>query len=144
MVKRQDAMKETEVEETFRIVFDQLIEGCQIVGPDGCYIYVNKTAEIQYRCSKEKLVGKKFIEVWPDIAGSKLLRFMNLCIEKKLSHNLEEVFSLLDGTVKQFKFNIQPIPLGVVILSQEIAPHRVITDESIQHLEQFEHEVARW
>jgi|GEM_PF-1259276 len=132
-------MKETEVEETFRIVFDQLIEGCQIVGPDGCYIYVNKTAEIQYRCSKEKLVGKKFIEVWPDIAGSKLLRFMNLCIEKKLSHNLEEVFSLLDGTVKQFKFNIQPIPLGVVILSQEIAPHRVITDESIQHLEQFEH-----
>ncbi len=37
--------------------FDHFLEGCQIIGFDGRYLYINDAAAIQNRRPKEELLG---------------------------------------------------------------------------------------
>jgi ligand-binding sensor protein len=50
-------------EERSRSTLDQMLEGCQILGFDWRYIYLNHTAEIQNRRSNKELLGKHYTDV---------------------------------------------------------------------------------
>ena len=50
-----------------RDVLDSLLEGCQVIGFDYTYLYVNETVVAQGRQSREQLLGRTMTECYPGI-----------------------------------------------------------------------------
>ncbi|MCX6272237.1 MAG: response regulator [Bacteroidetes bacterium] len=120
-------------EERFRSTLDNMIEGCQIIGYDWRYLYVNKAAEKHYRRSKEELLGKMVTEVWPDLESTSLFDIEKQCMKERSVHHIESEFVFLDGTSGYFEFSIQPVPEGIFILSMDISL-RKMAEERNKHL----------
>lgn len=108
----------------FRSAFDNLLEGCQIIGFDWTYQYLNDSAVIHSHRSIEELLGKKYNEVWPGSENTDLFRIMQECMENRVPRNLENEFSYPDGTRGWFELRIQPVPVGIFILSVDITARK--------------------
>lgn len=96
---------------------DNLLEGFQIIGFDWKYLYLNNVAEAQSRLNNQKLIGRRFTEVWPGIEDTELYRHLNDCMTKRVPHHFNNEFKYPDGTAGWFELRIQPCQEGVLILS---------------------------
>jgi PAS domain S-box-containing protein len=105
-------------------ILDSLMEGCQIIGFDWCYRYINKAAEIHNQCTKEKLVGKKYMDMWPGIEKTEVFQFIRHCMEERTLQHTESNFTFSDGSEEWFDLSIQPVPEGVFILSIDITERK--------------------
>jgi PAS domain S-box-containing protein len=101
-------------------LFDNLLEGCQIIGFDWSYIYLNKTAEIHNRKPNTELKGTNYIKSWPGIENTNVFRVLKHCMEERIPEKIENEFIYSDGISKWFLLSIQPIPMGILILSVDI------------------------
>jgi PAS domain S-box-containing protein len=101
-------------------LFDNLLEGCQVLGLDWRYIYLNKTADIHNRCPGSELLGKLYTEMWPGIEKTYIYQVIKCCIEERKPEKIENEFTFPDGTVRWFLLSIQPLPQGVLILSEDV------------------------
>ena len=54
-------------DELYRSTLDNMLEGCQIIGHDWSYQYLNPTAEIHNRRPNHELLGNKYMDMWPGI-----------------------------------------------------------------------------
>ena len=63
----QDQQVLRESEERLHRALDSLMEGCQIIGYDWCYLYVNKAVAIQGKQTPEALLGRTMMEMYPGI-----------------------------------------------------------------------------
>lgn len=111
-------------EERFGITMDYLLEGCQIIGFDWRYIYINNAAEKHNRRPKEELIGKKYTDMWPGIESTHVFKLIKNCLEKRKPHNLENYFVFPDGSTGWFDLRIEPVPEGVFILSLDITNNK--------------------
>lgn len=116
------ALQESKVR--LRSILDCMMEGCQIIDRHGCYEYLNDLAEMHTRRKREELLGKKFADVWPGAESSELYIRVLRCLEESLVSRLEYEQILPDGSVRWFDFIIQPVPDGVMVLSQEISERK--------------------
>ncbi len=103
-----------------RSVLDHMLEGCQIIGFDWRYIYLNPTAEIHNRRSNAELLGNRYMDMWPGIENTKVFKIIEKVLEKRVSDHFENEFIFPDGTPGWFDLSIQPVPEGVFILSIDI------------------------
>jgi len=110
--------------EGFGSMLDHLPEGCQIIGYDWQYLYLNDAADMYNRRLKEELLGKKYMEVWPGIEKTDLFYFIKRCLEERIPHHQVNEFTYPDGTRGWFDISIQPVPEGVFILSKDISERR--------------------
>lgn len=101
-------------------LFDDLMEGCQIIGFNWKYIYLNKTACIHSHRSKEELVGKSYLEIWPGIEKTNVFKLIKDCLDNRTTHQIENLFEYEDGKNAWFNIAIKPIAEGVLILSVDI------------------------
>jgi len=111
-------------EERFRSTLDNMMEGCQIIGFDWKYIYINDVAEYHNRRPKEELLGNRYMDVWPGIEDTEIFRVMKQCLDYRTHHHMENEFLYPDGSVGLFDLRIQPVPEGVFILSVDITEHK--------------------
>jgi PAS domain S-box-containing protein len=109
--------------------FDSLLEGCQIIGFDWRYIYLNNAADIHNRRPKKELLGKKYMDVWPGIDQTEVFRLIRNCLEERALHQIENEFLYSDGNLGWFHLSIQPVPEGVLILSMDITERKRIEDD---------------
>jgi PAS domain S-box-containing protein len=107
-------------EELYRQTLDSLLEGCQIIGFDWRYIYINETAARHGRSTPDQLLNRTMPEVYPGIENTELFKHLKRCMEQRTSHQLENEFKYADGTTGWFELNIQPVPDGLFILSMDI------------------------
>jgi PAS domain S-box-containing protein len=117
-------------EERFRSTLDTMLEGCQMIGFDWRYIYLNGAADIHNRRPKEELMGNRYMDMWPGIEETELFRVIRHCLEERVSHHMENLFTYPDGTSGWFDLSIQPIPEGVFILSIDITERKNIEDRN--------------
>ena len=61
-------------EERSLITLDHMLEGCQIIGFDWRYLYVNRAAEIQNRRPSDELLGNRFMDMWPEIEETEVFK----------------------------------------------------------------------
>lgn len=122
-------------EERFRSTLDNMLEGCQIIGFDWRYIYINDTADIHNRRSKNELLGNKYMDMWPGIEETHVFAVIKKTLEERIAHQLENEFTYPDGTKGWFELSIQPVPEGVFILSIDITA-RKNSEEAIHKLNQ--------
>jgi two-component system cell cycle sensor histidine kinase/response regulator CckA len=100
-------------------ILDSLLEGCQVIGRDWRYLYVNDAVARQGRRPKEELLGRTMMEVYPGIEETPMFAALRQCMEDRISRHLENEFTFPDGSRGWFELRIAPVPEGVFILSLE-------------------------
>ncbi len=118
-------------------LFDNLLEGCQVLGFDWRYMYLNKAAEIHNRRSNNGLQGKTYTEIWPGIEATGVYAIIKACMEERTSKKIENEFIYPDGLISWFLLSIQPLPMGVLILSIDITDNKLSERKMMESEEKF-------
>jgi PAS domain S-box-containing protein len=101
-----------------------LLEGCQIISPEWRYLYVNDAVCRQAKRTREQLLGRTMMEVFPGIETTPMFSLLRQCLEDQLPRNMENQFVYPDGSDGWFELRFNPIPEGVFVLSVEITKRR--------------------
>lgn len=114
----------TKSEERSRSALDQMLEGCQIIGFDWRYIYLNHSAEIHNQRPNHELIGQRYQDMWPGIENTQVYKRIEHVLEKRVSSHFETDFVFPNGSTGWFDLSIQAVPEGVFILSIDITERK--------------------
>jgi PAS domain S-box-containing protein len=121
-------------EKQYRTTLDSMMEGCQIIDTDWRYVYLNDIAAEHGRRSKEELLGRTMMEAYPGIEKTEMFKHLKRCMEKRVSHRMENEFIYPDGTRSWFELSFEPVAEGIFILSIDIT-ERKQADETLKRSE---------
>jgi PAS domain S-box-containing protein len=119
-------------------VLDQLLEGCQIIGFDGTYIYVNDAVARHARRSKEELLGRRMVDVFPGVEQTVLFRTLTQCMAVRTLLEAEDEFVFPNGARGWFVLRFTPVPEGVLIFSEETTERKRTEERYRQLLENLD------
>jgi PAS domain S-box-containing protein len=111
-------------EERYRNTLDNMLEGCQIIGFDWRYLYVNDAVARHGHKSKEMLLGSTMMEIYPGIENTDMFAALRRCMTERTPNYMENEFTYPDGTTGWFDLAIQPVPEGVFVLSVDITERK--------------------
>lgn len=117
----------------YRRTLDHMLEGCQIIGFDWRYLYLNDTAARYGRQPKEELLGRTVMERYPGFETTEMYAVLRRCMEERTAQDQEFEFTYPDGLKAWFEFRIQPVPEGIFILTLDIT-ERKRAEEHIRKL----------
>lgn len=129
-------------ERNFRSTLDNMLEGIQIHDFNWKYLYMNESMVSFSRNTREGLMGKSLIEIYPGIEETKLFHTLNRCMKERVSERLETEFNFPDGTKSYFHLSIQPHPEGLLILSVDITKNKETENALIDEQDKFARIVA--
>lgn len=121
-IKAAQELLEKEIR--FRSTLSNMIEGCQIIGFDWRYVFINASAELHNRRPNAELMGKRYMDMWPGIEETQVFYLIKDCLQNRRAHHFENEFTFPDGTTGWFDLSIQPVPEGVFILSVDITERK--------------------
>lgn len=107
-------------EKSSQEILDNMQEGCQIIGPDWRFLYLNGAQIKQNKQTKEELLGHTMMERYPGIEKTELFARLKLCMEKREPQELETEFVFPDGSKGWFLVKVEPVPRGIFIISSDI------------------------
>ncbi|MCQ3939134.1 MAG: hypothetical protein DPW18_19125 [Chloroflexi bacterium] len=116
-------------EERFRNTLDNMLEGCQIIGFNWQYLYVNDAVARQGRIAKEALLNRTMMDMYPGIENTELFAVLQDCMEKRITRHMENLFVFPDGASGWFELSIQPVPEGIFILSIDITERKLAEEQ---------------
>jgi len=116
-------------------VMNSLLEGCQILGFDWTYLYLNEAAQRHNRRPNAELLGRKYQEMWPGIEQTEVYGHIRSCLVDRIPHTMENPFTFPDGAHGVFELRITPIPEGVFIMSLDIT-ERKAAEARLAHSEE--------
>jgi two-component system sensor histidine kinase/response regulator len=116
-------------EERFRGTLDRMMEGCQIIGPDYRYLYVNDTACTHGLRPREELLGRTMQEAYPGIEATPMFAAVRRSMDRKAPEHMENQFAYPDGSIGWFDLSFQPVPEGLFILSYDISERKRAEEE---------------
>jgi|GEM_PF-2064459 len=122
---------------------DNLLEGCQVIGHDWRYLYLNESAARFGRCRVDSLLGNTVMDMFPGIEHTRMYQAMQECMTERISRTEEFEFLYQDGDKAWFEFRIHPVPQGILVLSADISGRKhdkelvSASERHYQHL--FEH-----
>jgi PAS domain S-box-containing protein len=114
-------------------LMDHLLEGCQVIGPDWRYLYVNEAVAVHGRTTRDRLLGRTMMEVYPGIDQAPFFAKLRDCMTNRRAYQFENEFTFPDGATGWFELRIEPVPEGAFILSLDIT-ERKRAEARIQHL----------
>ncbi len=123
-------------EERFHL-FDYMLEGCQVIGFDWRYIYLNRSAEIHNRRPNAELIGFCYQDTWPGIEETDVYKLIKQTLDERVANSLENRFLFPDGSEGWFELSIQPVPEGVFILSLDISERKKAESALIKSEEKY-------
>jgi len=113
-----------EREQRLRSIMDSMIEGCQLIGNDWRYLYINAAAEVHNRRPNVELLGNKYMDMWPGIEATEVFDTIRRCLHDRIADHMESEFSFPDGKKGSFDLRIEPVPEGVLVLSVDITERK--------------------
>lgn len=116
--KAEIALKQSE--QRYRTTVHSILEGCQIVGFDWTYLYLNAAAEVHNRRPNSELLGNRLPEMWPGIEATSIYEYVRRCLEDRVATQDEVEFTFPDGVTGWFDVRVQPVPEGAFLLSIDI------------------------
>jgi PAS domain S-box-containing protein len=118
----EEAMRQSELR--LRSTLDAMLEGCQIIGFDWTYRYVNEAASRHGRRSRSDMVGKTMMEIYPGIEQSPLFGTLRHAMAERTPARLEFEFTFPDGVKKIFDLSVEPAPEGILVLAYDISDRK--------------------
>ncbi len=125
-------------EKRFREMLDNMLEGCQLIGHDWRYLYVNDVLAKQTRVPKEKLLGRTMMEVFPGIENTQLFINLQKCMAQRTPLITENEFAFPDGNKGLFNLSMLPVHEGLFVLSIDITESRKAEEELRKEREMLE------
>ncbi len=113
-------------EERYRTTLDSMLEGCQIIGFDWKYLYLNETAARHGRQSRSAMLGRTMMEVYPGIEKTEMFSILQYCMDEREPRHVDNEFLYSDGSRAWFELGIQPVPEGIFILSMDITERKEV------------------
>ncbi len=111
-------------EERYRSTLDNVLEGCQLIGSDWRYLYLNAAAAKQNRRPNEELLGQRMPDLWPGIEATPVFTLLRRCMEERIALHEEIEFVFADGSRGWFDVRTQPVPEGIFVLSIDISERK--------------------
>ncbi|SMD32582.1 Signal transduction histidine kinase [Reichenbachiella faecimaris] len=105
-------------------IFDEMIEGVQVIDQDWRYVYANDAVAKHAKLSKGDLVGATMMEKFPGIEKTPLFRLLGKCMQNKQSDTWLNEFDFPDKSKGYFELRIRPIEDGLLILSFDITAQK--------------------
>jgi PAS domain S-box-containing protein len=121
-------------QEQYHQTLDGLLEGCQIIGFDWRYIYINNAAARHGHQTPDQLINRTMMEVYPGIEDSELFSALKQCMEERTTRQMENRFEYPDGSSGWFELSIQPVPDGLFILSMDISAHKLSELQALKQI----------
>ena len=121
-------------------VLNHLMEGCQVVGYDWRYLYINDAGAEHGGKTREELLGHTVMDVFPEIVESPLFEQLDRCMTERVSHKMDTQLAHDDGSIRWFELQIQPVPEGLFVLTIDITKRKealVLAQESAEKLHLF-------
>ena len=125
-------------EKRYREALDNMLEGCQIFSSDLEYLYVNEALAKQAGLPREKLIGRRFNDLYPGMEETPLYKNMMKCLEERVSIHMENEFVFPDKTYKFFQLSFQPVPEGFLLMSVDITERKNAEKELLESLHEKE------
>ncbi len=110
--------------ELARDVLDNLAEGCQVIGFDWTYLYVNEALGRQGKTSPGELLGRTMMECYAGIETTPMFSVLRRCMADRSTERLENEFTFPDGSAGWFELRMVPVPQGVCVLSVDITERK--------------------
>lgn len=98
-------------------IFENMLEGVQVINNNWQYIYVNKAVVEHSKTSKKKLLGKTMMEAYPGIEHTAMFKKLEKCMATKTHKKILNEFEFPDGSKGFFELRMEPVDEGVLILS---------------------------
>lgn len=117
------ALKESE--ERYRTTLDNIMEGCQLIGFDWRYLYLNGAAARHNRRANAELLGRKMTDAWPGIEGTAVFAMLRRCMEERIALHEEIAFDFSDGGKGWYDVRCQAVPEGIFVLSIDITERKL-------------------
>lgn len=121
----------TQSNQKYMHVLDTMIEGCQVLGFDWRYLYVNDVVAKQGRVTKEEMPGRTMMDLYPGIEETPLFETLSRCMKDRTPARIETQFVYPDRQTGWFELSIEPVEEGLFILSMDIT-ERKHSEEAIQ------------
>ena len=86
--------------------------GCQVIGFDYRYQYVNEAVAEHGRTTTEALLGHRMMEVYPGIDSSPMFSVLQRCMQSREPAEMENEFTYPDGSTGWFMLKMEPVPGG--------------------------------
>ncbi|HQP97307.1 MAG TPA: PAS domain S-box protein [bacterium] len=113
----------------YQHTLDNMMEGCQIIGPDWRYLYINETAAQHGRKTRDELIGRTVMEVYPDYATTSLFAVLQHSMTERVPQRTDSEILYPDGTRGYFDLSVQPVPEGIFVLSVDITERKQAEEE---------------
>lgn len=123
-------------------IFDNLIEGAQVINEEWRYIYINDATASQARFTREELLGFTMMEKYPGIERTELFGQIKKCMEDGASCQTLSEFEFPDGTKGWFDLRIHRVDEGVLIMSFDVTDHKQLEAELRRLNEDLENRVS--
>ena len=107
-----------------RDVLESLQEGCQVIGFDWKYLYVNDAGVRHGRLPRERLIGRTLMECYPGLEQQPFFAYLQRSMVNRTREATEIEFLFSDGTPAWFDLRIVPVPDGICIISLETTQER--------------------
>ena len=124
-------------------VFDNLIEGVQVINRKWQYFYVNDAIAKHGKSTKEALLGKTMREKYPGIEHTDVFRHISKCMEDKIPYQLINEFQFPDGSLGWFELSIQSVSEGVLVLSSDITKQKEVEMKLAEKLNERNRMIAQ-
>lgn len=111
-------------EARFRTTLDNILEGCQLIGFDWRYLYMNDAAATQNRRPNTELLGRRMPDMWPGMEETQVFAMLRRCMEQRIALHEETEFAFPDGSKGWFDVRVQPVPEGIFVLSIDISERK--------------------
>jgi PAS domain S-box-containing protein len=108
----------------YMATLDTMLAGCQLIGHDFRYIYVNDAVLRHGRRGRDELIGHTMMECYPGIEHTPMFGVLRRCMEERVPSNIENEFAHADGTTSFFELSMQPVPEGVFIVSIDVTERK--------------------
>ena len=118
-------------------VLNDLFEGCQVIGFDWTYLFVNDALVRQGKLPREQLVGRTMMACYPGIEHTTMFAALRECMEGRAPHVMQNEFVRLDGSVGFFELRFMPVPMGVCILSLDVTDNKVAERKRVESEDMF-------
>ena len=124
-----DGSMEPGFERYLRPIFDNMFEGIQIIGFDWRYLYLNATAAKHGRRPREELVGRRMMDAYPGFEHTEVFKLLQRCMEERTAKSIVNEFVYDDGSRAWFSLRMDPVPMGVLLLSIDITAEKSVESQ---------------
>ena len=124
-----------------RSVLGSIRDGCQVLGFDWTYLYLNEAGALQARRQGDGLLGRSMLECFPGIDRTPMFDQLRRCMTDRTYGRTETEFTHPDGTRGWFELRIVPVPEGLCVLSLDISERKLAegqrqrTEEALRQIE---------